>query len=329
MSRISARANWLSSHVKKLVVSLLKQNPSKVIRVVNPTEVHWSNRPHWAREAESAVGRPREITALPPATVDSFPTSATRRGKNRLHVAFALVLMLSLSGCTDPSGAQAGATNMASEPTAQSNGPVPQAIASPETPSVSETQAPKEAAEQPKPSVQPTEEPKPKVSKEAEFGGVAFELGKSKLGSIERQSEKVSDSHRIASEIDKNGKIAKFADGVKLSLAEAKPGTVKSEGPGYFTGASYRAFEITVQNDSDQALDLTTVFVNLVLGKAEDMAMPLYGEIEAYDFAAILDAGQSATSTYAFIVPEGTKKATLHIDVDATHQPVVFEIGNK
>lgn len=329
MSRISARVNWLSSHAKNLVVNLFKQNPSKLVRVENPTEVQWSNRTRWAREAESAVSRPREITALPPATVDSFSTCATRPGKSRFYVAGALALMLSLSGCTDPSGSQADASNITSSPIAQASGPVPPAIASTKTPAVDETQAPKEAAEQPKPSVQPTEEPKPKVSKEAEYGGVAFEAGRDELGSIERQNDKISDSDRIVSEISKNGKTATFADGVNLSLAEAKPGTVQSEGPGYFTGASYRAFEITVRNESDQAMDLTTVFVNLVLGKSEDMAMPLYGEIEAYDFAAILDAGQSATSTYAFIIPKGTKKATLHIDVDATHQPVAFEIGSK
>lgn len=299
--------------------------------------------PDWAYETESAVCQSRKYTTSPPAAADSFtPRPAPRRGRALGVVAASLMLVL--AGCSAPGQAPAAgdgqpAAIQQQEPggtTGKDGTPAtsgqessarddPAAAPSKQQPAVNTTKAPKDAAEQPKPSAPPSREPAPKPEKKAAYDGVAYEARNGTPAAVKRPGATVDEADRLKAEVNRDKGTAAFKDGVRLSVQPGESGTVKSEGPGYFTGASYQAYELTVRNTTDKPLDLRTVVVSLVLD-GKDIALPLYGEIPAHDFASILEAGQDAKAVYAFIVPDGTKRAQLHVDLDARHRPVVLDV---
>ncbi|MHA7242845.1 hypothetical protein [Paeniglutamicibacter antarcticus] len=192
-----------------------------------------------------------------------------------------------------------------------------------EAPAVA-TKAPKDAAEQPAVSVAPTEGPSYEPSESPSYGGVAYEAGKNGVEQIERPGQSVPADGRIASKLAKDRAAGAYDDGLTVSAKVSSQGVVKSEGPGFFTGASYAAFAIKVNNQSNAEVDLSNVVITVLTGKDEEVALPLYGEVEAYDFTGILAPGKSTSTTYAFLVPDSAKEAALHVDLDSRHEAMVL-----
>lgn len=277
--------------------------------------------PAWTYEAESAVCQSRENTTCPPAAVDSFALRAVEqiRRAGMLALVFASVVMLTACTVSSP---QAANENQVPANTQETATPYSPQSAEPKA---NPTEEPKEIAEQPKSSDSPSEEPKLKVEKSADYGGVAYEAQGDGPQLVQRSGKTVKAADRLTATAE-SGTHATYKDGVSVQVTAAGGSTVKSEGPGYFTGASYKVFEIEIDNESDAILDLSSVLVSLLLGDKREIAIPLYGEVEAYDFSGTLEPGQQTSTEYAFIVPKGNAQAQLHVDIDNAHAPGKFTV---
>lgn len=296
-----------------------------------------AERSCWDCKTEPAVSQSRESATSPPAAAGSFHVGSKRSRRPAVALGMAVLITLTMSSCSNVSPTASGASVSVQSPSAESSHERERSEAPKEsskdtvaestsgTSRVNTTKAPKDAAEQPKPSEQPTEEPTPDITEEASFSGVAFEPSKGGPQNIERPGDSVSEEDRIEADVDAKTNHVDYADGVSIVLGSSERGTVQSEGPGYFTGAPYRVFEISVDNKSAGDLDLSSVFVTLSLGKKHHVALPLYGEVEAFDFNGVLPKGEKATSSYAFIIPAGSKTGRLSIDLDASHAVAVLD----
>ena len=284
------------------------------------------------QEAESVVRQSRTILASPPAATGSLQrgnkNGGALAGRSMAIVGLGL---LGLTACTAPPAeimsshqAQAEASEAeqqrALSPTASASDQPAGTTEKPAKP----TPAPKDAAEQLEPSQVPTEEPEFEPSKPYQHTAVAFEADDDGLPAIKREGKDVPEDQQVTISKKPSKGTGSYADGIEVSVALTSQGKVKSEGPGYFTGAPYAVFAVTVQNDDDQDLDLSQVLITAVTD-GNDIAQPLYGEVKTYDFSGMLSAGESQKTDYAFMVSDQTKNLTLHVDLDAVHEPMDFK----
>ncbi|MGP9489757.1 hypothetical protein ACT3R5_14455 [Glutamicibacter sp. AOP5-A2-7] len=205
-------------------------------------------------------------------------------------------------------------------PTAASGAPETEATKAP----AKQTPAPKDAAEQLAPSAVPTEEPEFEPSEPYEHSAVAYEAKGDGLAPVTREGKEVSADQKLPVSEKPSQGTGTYSDRLEVSVDLKDQGKVQSEGPGYFTGAPYALFTVTVSNHAEQELDLSQVLITAVTAQG-DIAQPLYGEIEAYDFSGVLPAGGSQKTDYAFMIPQKAERLQLHIDLDATHEPMIFD----
>lgn len=289
-----------------------------------------SSRGH---EAESVVRQSRTILASPPAATGSLPRGATRPQALALRGAVVLGLALfGMTACTiQPAEtlrsqqAQAEASRAEQQralipPTTASGAPETEATKAP----AKQTPAPKDAAEQLQPSTVPTEEPEFEPSEPYEHSAVAYEAKGDGLAPVTREGKEVSADQKLPVSEKPSQGTGTYSDRLEVSVDLKDQGKVQSEGPGYFTGAPYALFTVTVSNHAEQELDLSQVLITAVTAQG-DIAQPLYGEIEAYDFSGVLPAGESQKTDYAFMIPQKAERLQLHIDLDATHEPMIFD----
>ncbi len=295
------------------------------VRLIEETKQQFILDTVGTQQTESAACQSRENTTCPPAVADSplKNTGGTRR--NWAAVSLLLIAGLTLGGCTSPS-LQAESNGETNNAGGSEGAPSQTPHSSKPSESTSNpTATPKDAAQQLKASAQPTVEPKPTPSASADFGGVAYEASGKELPQVARSGKAVKAADRLSPKMGSESE-ADYSDGVNIRVADGGKGTVKSEGSGFFTGAGYRVFEITLDNNSTSALDLNSVVVTLLLGDDKQIAMPLYGEIEAYDFAGSLDSGDHTSSKYAFIIPSPEDDLSLNVDLDKVHAPATFSV---
>lgn len=274
----------------------------------------------WAYEAESAACQSRENTTCPPAAADSFATKPAGRIRILATLGMLCSSIFLLAACTSAAPQASELDNGAQ----QAQAPSPYA---PPTgkPAANPTKAPKDSAPQPEATKVPSDEPTPEIEKPADYSGVAFEAEGGKLPVVKRSGEAVSAADRLPADMEDESE-ASYRDGVSVKVSAIGNGTVKSEGPGYFTGAPYRVYEVRISNGTDKVLDISSVLAYLVLGKNQLVALPLYGEVEAYDFTGTIEAGKQASARYAFIVAEAGAPAKLQVDLDNLHAPGLFAV---
>ena len=260
----------------------------------------------WAYQTESTVCQSRENTTCPPAAVDSF-TQIT--GSLRLRC-LALILLV---GTIIFMATACSSTKQQTQ--------VPEATSSS---TVDSSDSPQKET-QVEAGGKKRSEPTPKVKKPAEYNGAAFEPTRGFDQSVIRSGPVVEKEDRLVPRHASKSQTV-YGDGVSLSVKTAARGTVKSEGPGYFTGAPFQVFEISLTNNSEHELDLSNVVVTLLLDDGKKAALPLYGEVEVYDFTGHVSAGKSLKTRYAFIIPKGHQRAELIVDLDSAHAPSVLSV---
>lgn len=274
----------------------------------------------WAHEAESAACQSRENTTCPPAAADSFATKPAGRIRILATLGMLCSSIFLLAACTSAAPQASELDNGA--PQAQAPSPYAPPTGKPQA---NPTKAPEDSAPQLEATKVPSDEPTPEVEKPADYSGVAFEADDGKLPVVKRSGEAVKAADRMPANM-KDATEASYRDGVNVTVAAISNGIVKSEGPGYFTGAKYRVYEVRIDNGSGKELDISSVIINLVLGKGQQAALPLYGEVEAYDFSGTIEAGKQASAHYAFIVQDAGAVAKLQVDLDNQHAPGLFTL---
>lgn len=273
-------------------------------------------------DAGSVVCQSRTVLASPPATTGSF--SQGWRGGNYLRSGVAFLLgtaLFALPGCssgqdtppvadTTQNAASSTEESAASQVPGQTQEAAKQAAAG----------AGDEAAKSQKPAgPEPSFEP----SEPYKHSAVAYEAGSKAPGQIKREGKEISAKNKVSVEDKPSAGTGSYADGLEVSVKLKDQGKVVNEGPGYFTGAPYAVFTVTVKNKSDQEVDLSQVLVTAVTSSG-DMAQPLYGEVPAYDFTGSLPVDETSSTDYAFMPTAGSKNLELHVDLDAAHEPMVF-----
>lgn len=119
---------------------------------------------------------------------------------------------------------------------------------------------------------------------------------------------------------------ARFADGVTATTSDFSRGTVQGEGQGIVAGAEYVVFTVSLYNGSREELDLSAVIPALMYGGEErTAAAPLYGEVPVADLTGVLKPGESTEGSYAFLIPAAAVRPVLYLDLNGTHQPLVFQ----
>lgn len=291
-----------------------------------------------APRTEPAACQSRNFTTSPPAAVGSFSRSVK---KNLLTSYAALgILAITLTGCTNSVGAspstsldndqQALNSQLLLDPTIKA----PETIepseqlgeassASPTKASAEPSKVPKDAAPQPKVSNAPASEPTEVPSETQPHTAVAYEVEDGIVPPVIRPNSQISAEDKSVASVTKSGNEATFTDGLSVTVQKDSQGSVKSEGPGYFTGAPYVVFSITLDNQSQEDIDLSHVVITAMTGKAKNVALPLYGEAEVFDFSGTLSNGDKTTAKYAFMVPGGVTSVALQVDLDASHAPVI------
>ncbi|WP_141686213.1 hypothetical protein [Arthrobacter sp. NIO-1057] len=263
----------------------------------------------------------RENTTCSPAAAGSFAVLPARQIRIQVMLGMVAASVFLLVACTST-------TPQASEQ--ESTVPQAQAPSTPYapptgTPKANPTKAPEDGAPQLEATKVPSNEPSPKVEKSADYNGVAFEADEGHLPVVKRSGEAISAADRMPTTM-KDATEASYQDGVSIKAVESGNGIVKSEGPGYFTGARYRVYEVSISNGSDEELDISNVIINLVPGNEQQAALPLYGEVEAYDFSGAIAAGKQASAHYAFIVQDAGAVAKLQVDLDNQHAPALLTL---
>lgn len=290
---------------------------TKPVRRGAPSSVGSVSAPKWAYEAESTVSQSRENTTCPPATVDSFAgnhkVGRQRCLKNLGLAAAVLVLMTSCSASPTSEGSSNPET-LQVMPSARTKLQTDTSTST--TPSTGKADVNTKSTRS---------EPTPKVKDPADYSGAAFEQPKGASVQIQRSGPAVKAGDQLAAK-RKTDAQAVYKDGVSVHIKSVAQGKVKNEGPGFFTGAPYQVFEITLGNHSKSTLDISSVVVTLRLDKGRKAALPLYGEVKAFDFVGTLGTSSTTSTRYAFIVPEGIDSAQLAVDLDGIHAPAVFTV---
>ncbi|RWZ83232.1 hypothetical protein [Glutamicibacter sp. HZAU] len=273
-------------------------------------------------DAGSVVCQSRTVLASPPATTGSF--SQGWRGGNYLRSGVAFLLgtaLFALPGCssgqdtppvadTTQNAASSTEESAASQVPGQTQEAAKQAAAG----------AGDEAAKSQKPAgPEPSFEP----SEPYKHSAVAYEAKSTLPGQVKRDGKDIAAKDKVTVHEKPSAGTGRYVDDLEVSVKLADQGKVLNEGPGYFTGAPYAVFTVTVTNNSDKEVDLSQVLITAVTSTG-DMAQPLYGEIPAYDFTGSLAVDESSSTDYAFMPTPGTKSLDLHIDLDAVHEPMVF-----
>ncbi len=286
-----------------------------------------SQRSDRAQQAEPAARQSRDSAASPPAVVGSF-------SRKQGIAVLAICLAFGAAGCTNsaPTAEEVALSqqqealqeDLLIDPTYTADGVDPSASSAPAEKSSKPTAEPKDAAEQPEPSTAPSVEPSFEPSESPEHTAIAYEPGGDGIERVQRPGQPVSPDEVVQAEVSAKGSEAEYTDRVAVSISAEADGIVTSEGPGYFSGAGYVVYKVSVANHSGDPVDLSNVVITAANAENNQILLPLYGEVEAYDFTGEVAAGKSRSTNYAFIMPEGISKASFTIDLDAGHAPVTL-----
>ena len=273
-------------------------------------------------DAGSVVCQSRSVLASPPATTGSF--SQGWRGGNYLRYGVAFLLgtaLFALPACSsgqDTPPAADTTQNAASGTEESAASQVPeqtQEVANKAASGAGDEAAKSQKPASPEPSFEPSEPYK--------HSAVAYEAESTLPGQVKRDGKDIAAKDKVTVDEEPSAGTGRYVDDLEVSVKLADQGKVLNEGPGYFTGAPYAVFTVTVTNNSDKEVDLSQVLITAVTSTG-DMAQPLYGEIPAYDFAGSLAVDESNSTDYAFMPMPGSKSLDLHVDLDAVHEPMVF-----
>lgn len=120
--------------------------------------------------------------------------------------------------------------------------------------------------------------------------------------------------------IDKEAKVAK---GVLARIVKVDEVDGEASLPGEIAGDALRV-TVSITNDRDEALDLTSAIVNLFHGADDTPATTLSGP-GAEPFPTTVAAGEKASGTYVFRVVERDVPVHVEVDVAADLTVVAFE----
>ena len=184
-------------------------------------------------------------------------------------------------------------------------------------PSSSATASSTDAAADPLPTPEPDESAGP-------LGGPASvpEEGQAAEAPVVVRSDAVANP--IPVEPSSFNEEAMYSDGVVAATSNFERGTVEAEGIGVVAGAEYIVFTVTIRNGSPQVLDLNAVVPAMLYGEDRLAAAPLYRGVEAFDLTGSLEPGSSTEASYAFQLPEGATDPVLYLDLNGSHQPLIF-----
>lgn len=158
-------------------------------------------------------------------------------------------------------------------------------------------------------------------------GGPGFVDNSTAAPVVKRDKEKAATAKSRAVPGDFGSAPAKYTDGVLVSVGGMRSGVVSGTDPGTISGAPYVYMDITIHNGSGEVLPVSNVVATLRYGNGKTAAAPLYEGANELDFAGTINAGDSQTRGYAFMVPKGTESATLYVDIDGGHTPAALS-GN-
>ena len=273
-------------------------------------------------DAGSVACQSRTVLASPPAATGSF--SFSWRGGKYLRAGAAFLLgtaLFALPACS--SGQDAPPAAETADNAVSNTAPSAATQAAEQAQEAAKQAAAGGGDESAKPQKPAGPEPSFEPSEPYEHSAVAYEAKSSSPGQIKREGKDIAAKDRLAVDDKPSAGTGRYVDDLEVSVKLADQGTVRNEGPGYFTGAPYAVFTVTVTNNSDQEVDLSQVLITAVTSTGE-MAQPLYGEIPAYDFTGSLAVDESSSTDYAFMPTPGTKSLDLHVDLDAVHEPMIF-----
>lgn len=118
--------------------------------------------------------------------------------------------------------------------------------------------------------------------------------------------------------------VAKFADGLQVSITKTTHGTIDAQGPGEINGEPYTLFDVEVTNGSAEPIDTSRVVAALTYGDPPLTARNVYAD-EVRDLSGVVAPGKTATASYAFSVPpQQLTDVTLSLDIDGRHGLAVF-----
>jgi len=116
-----------------------------------------------------------------------------------------------------------------------------------------------------------------------------------------------------------------IVSGVTVSLGALEAVDGEANAPGETAGPAVR-FTVTIVNDSDASIDLSTVVVTAYSGADRVPAEPLT-EPGAVPFESEVAAGDTATATFVYTVPvEQRDDVTIIVDYQAGVPAAVFQV---
>ena len=119
-----------------------------------------------------------------------------------------------------------------------------------------------------------------------------------------------------------------YDDGVRVRIDDVTFGTETAQGPGSFPDREYTRVTISLENRSDEPIDLSMSVLTLLDADGAPAERVYAAEAEVSDFGGTVAAGKTATAAYAFALPEeDTGEVTLVVDFDGEHTSAVFRGG--
>lgn len=101
------------------------------------------------------------------------------------------------------------------------------------------------------------------------------------------------------------GRAVVYPDGVALMVTKVTTGVESGHGPGVFAGREFALFDLQLENESSEMLDMNAVAVTAAYGPDNLGAEPVYTHgADTVNFGGIVVPGASTTARYVFAVPE-------------------------
>ena len=167
----------------------------------------------------------------------------------------------------------------------------------------------KSEAPRTKPKDSPKDKPKDKPKDRAKPGSIEKTVSPKKV--------------KTADPVSLGKESADLDSDVSVEITSVRQQFVRAKLPGQMSGDSV-VFDLRIDNQSDEALDLNVVVVNLTDADGAP-AVPITGTKPAKPFPDLLEPGDSVEATYVFIVPkERRDPVDIDVSIDADHRVVVF-----
>lgn len=120
------------------------------------------------------------------------------------------------------------------------------------------------------------------------------------------------------------GTVSRVEGKFSAKVSDMTAITAEAKGPGEIAGPAVR-FVVTFENGSSQAISLGNAVINVDSSADRIPAIPISGSGTAA-FSGTVDAGQSATATYVFLVPDSQRdQVRVSLTFSAAAPIAVFE----